>query len=73
MTDVPRPRAPSGFANMLQKFAWNVLFKWLRPRPKGLHVRRLDAHLARDIGLSRAELERHQLELPSQTTHHPRG
>lgn len=43
------------------------------PRPKGLHVRQLDAHLARDIGLSDAALERHRFRLPSQTEHHPRG
>ena len=30
-------------------------------------------HLARDIGLSPADLEELRHEWPSQTTHHPRG
>ncbi|WP_299673777.1 hypothetical protein [uncultured Roseobacter sp.] len=46
---------------------------WFRRPTKGLKLGQIDDHLARDIGLSPAELERHRMELPSQTTHHPRG
>ena len=31
----------------------------------------INDHLARDIGLSPADLERQRLVLPSQSTHHP--
>ena len=73
MTDTTRPRAGSDFALKSHKSMWKRLMTWLRPEPKGLHIDRLDAHLARDIGLSESELERYQLTLPSQTTYHPRG
>ncbi|MFK7879915.1 hypothetical protein [Roseobacter sp.] len=46
---------------------------WFKPAPKTLHVGRINDHLARDIGLSQAEIARHRLTLPSQTHHHPRG
>lgn len=34
---------------------------------------KLPDHLARDIGLGQADREWGSFELPSQTTHHPRG
>ena len=34
---------------------------------------KLSDHLARDIGLDPADREWGSIELPSQTTHHPRG
>ena len=37
------------------------------------HVRDLNAHHARDIGLTGADMARHKHQHPSQTTHHPRG
>ncbi|WP_187430525.1 hypothetical protein [Roseobacter fucihabitans] len=58
---------------MIHNLTVKRVLKWFRRGPKGLHVRRLDDHLARDIGLSPAERARHQLTLPSQTQHHPRG
>lgn len=73
MTDVSRSRAQSGFAFMFGKVTWKRIVGWLSPRPKGLHIGDISDHLARDIGLSKADLERHRLELPSQTEHHPRG
>ena len=33
----------------------------------------LSVHLARDIGIDPVEFERRRQQLPSQTTHHPRG
>ena len=45
--------------------------KWLQRNHPGLD--RISSHLARDIGLSIADKERHQHQWPSQTTHHPRG
>lgn len=45
----------------------------LQASPKTVHVRHLNDHLAQDIGLTQAEIERHRLRLPSQNTHHPNG
>ncbi|MDW3183248.1 MAG: hypothetical protein R8F89_14800 [Roseobacter sp.] len=73
MTDASRSRAESGFATMFEKITLTRLVRWLRPRPKGLHIGDISDHLARDIGLSKADLERLRLTLPSQTDHHPRG
>ncbi|MEP2640368.1 hypothetical protein [Roseobacter sp.] len=44
-----------------------------RQPPKAPHIRRISDHLARDVGLSDADLEEHRVTMPSQTTHHPRG
>lgn len=42
-------------------------------KPNPPHVRHLNDHLARDIGLSEAQVARNRLALPSQTHHHPYG
>lgn len=55
----------------------NLIFsavrRHLRPSPKIMHVGQANDHLARDIGLTQAEIERHRFTLPSQDTHHPYG
>lgn len=56
-----------------QKLWMQNLIRRVYPRRKDLHIRRLNAHLARDAGLSDADLERYKFKLPSQTTHHPRS
>lgn len=73
MIVLTRLRAPRSVAFSALKNSIGWIVKHLKPRPRGLHVRRIDDHLARDIGLSGADLARHRLTLPSQTEHHPRG
>lgn len=46
---------------------------WGKPTPRCPHIREVNDHLARDIGLSPTERARHQHRFPSQTQHHPRG
>ena len=48
------------------------LIQW-RAEARRPHVRDLNAHYARDIGLSEADMAWHRHQHPSQTTHHPRG
>lgn len=73
MTDVTRARAGLTFAFRSPKNMLKRLFSWLRPAPKRLKIDGISDHLARDIGLSKADLERLRIKLPSQVTHHPRG
>ncbi|MGZ2259150.1 hypothetical protein [Roseobacter sp. A03A-229] len=73
MTDVTRARAGLTFAFRSPKNMLRRLLSWLRPAPKGLEIGEISDHLARDIGLSPADLDRHRVTLPSQTTYHPRG
>ncbi len=73
MASLTRLRARSFLAFWSQKSALKQMKGWFRRPTKGLKLGQIDDHLARDIGLSPAELERHRMELPSQTTHHPRG
>ncbi|WP_299408013.1 hypothetical protein [uncultured Roseobacter sp.] len=56
-----------------RKSLWRQILNILRPRHYIPHARDLSDHMARDIGLSPAEMERHRLTLPSQSTFHPRG
>ncbi|MGC3938794.1 hypothetical protein ACOTTU_13405 [Roseobacter sp. EG26] len=56
-----------------RKSLWRQILEGLKPRPYIPHIRALNDHMARDIGLTPAEMERHRLELPSQSMHHPRG
>ncbi len=44
-----------------------------QPSPKVPHIKDASDHLLRDIGLHPADIEQHQHQLPSQTTHHPRS
>lgn len=73
MTDTSRSRANWKGACIIHILRMKWLFKQPRPKIKVPHVRRLNTRLARDIGLSDAELERHHFKWPSQSTHHPRG
>ena len=50
---------------------WARLTAHARPAPPTL--KGVSDHLARDIGLSAAELEALRHEWPSETQHHPRG
>ncbi|MEM1074083.1 MAG: hypothetical protein AAF665_02585 [Pseudomonadota bacterium] len=53
-------------ANLAQKLLWS--------RSAGLrHLPPISDHIARDIGLSAADLEWSRLKLPSQHCHHPRS
>ncbi len=45
----------------------------LRKRRHYPHVRTLDDHAMRDIGLNEADKERLRYRFPSQHTHHPRS
>lgn len=54
------------------KHLWTCWRQW-RAQQRHPHVRDLNAHHARDIGLSDADMARHKHQHPSQTTHHPRG
>lgn len=73
MADVTRSRAPRFFAFWSRKTLIKRVGDWIRRQPDGLEMKDLSDHLAQDIGLSTADLERHRIKLPSQTTHHPRG
>ena len=42
-------------------------------RAGNTHDPHISDHLARDIGLTTSQVELRRLQLPSQTTHHPRG
>jgi len=48
-----------------------LLRRWRRR--KHPHVKDINPHLARDIGLGDTDFAQHQHRWPSQTTHHPRG
>ncbi|MCV3271792.1 hypothetical protein [Roseobacter sinensis] len=73
MADVTRSRESQTFASKSQKnLLWEWL-RWLKPAPKNPDLSRISDHLARDIGLSKAQIERYRLKLPSETTYHPRG
>ena len=43
----------------------------LKRRPRIPHIRSVNARLGRDIGMSEAEIARHNIELPSQGRGHP--
>ena len=70
--NAPR-RAWVGFAKIRQAFrALLCRFRaQARPQPPGL--KGLSDHLARDIGLTAADLEEMRHKWPSETMHHPRG
>ncbi|MDW3224529.1 MAG: hypothetical protein R8G34_16895 [Paracoccaceae bacterium] len=73
MTDIPLVGDQNFIAKKSLKYWVLKVFRRIKPAPKGLHIRRLNAHLARDIGLTEAEHTRYKLTLPSQTHHHPYG
>lgn len=73
MADVSRPRDQSTFAVRSWKSA---IFRWIMqraPAATGLKLGPISDHIARDIGLSDAEIERHRPRLPSQTDDRSRG
>ena len=50
----------------------SVVFQWIKPR-RHPHIKDLNAHYARDIGLSDSDVAYYKHQLPSQNAHHPRG
>ncbi len=49
-----------------------VALQGIKPR-RHPHIKDINAHYARDIGLSASDIAYHQHRMPSQHTHHPRG
>ncbi len=70
--DTPRRRQPTCAKNTwTRKICTAFRRAWqVRHHPKMPHM---NAHIARDIGISDYELARRQHQWPSETTHHPRS
>lgn len=49
---------------------WDRFVKWCKPDPTEL-PKSISDHAARDIGMTKAELERHRHVLPSQSIDRP--
>jgi uncharacterized protein YjiS (DUF1127 family) len=50
---------------------WSLMSRQLHRR-KGKHVKQLSDHLARDIGLNPAQMERHRFVWPSESANRPK-
>jgi len=50
---------------------WRRSARILKPRPKVPHIRSVTARMGRDIGMSEADIARHNIDLPSQGRGHP--
>jgi len=65
-------RAQQTCAKSTPTSAVSAFLRNLLPRPKSEHVKHLSNHLARDIGLSLAQMQVHRHVWPSESTNHPR-
>ena len=61
------------FAKKSQIWTLISLFRRVLHVDRSRHASKLSHHLAKDIGLSSAELARLQHKWPAEHTHHPRG